>query len=107
MDPVGDGVWTDGDPPPREGCSLDVLIDGATAFPAIAQAIESARDHVYLTGWHVAPYFALERGEDPAVLGQLLAEAAERIDVRVLVWPARRSPPFIRRARRCAPGSTS
>ena len=94
MDPAGDGVWTDGDPPPREGCSLDVLIDGATAFPAIAQAIESARDHVYLTGWHVAPYFALERGEHPAVLGEMLAEAAERIDVRVLVWAGAPVPAF-------------
>jgi phosphatidylserine/phosphatidylglycerophosphate/cardiolipin synthase-like enzyme len=86
MEPPGGGIWAMGDPPPREGCSLDVLIDGAQAFPAIAEAIENARDHVHLTGWHVAPYFELVRGERPGVLGELLAEAAERIDVRVLVW---------------------
>jgi phosphatidylserine/phosphatidylglycerophosphate/cardiolipin synthase-like enzyme len=94
MDPPGGGIWAMGDPPPREGCSLDVLIDGAQAFPAIAEAIENARDHVHLTGWHVAPYFELVRGERPAVLGELLAEAAERIDVRVLVWAGAPVPAF-------------
>jgi phosphatidylserine/phosphatidylglycerophosphate/cardiolipin synthase-like enzyme len=90
----GGGLWAIGDPPPREGCSLDVLIDGASAFPAIATAIENARDHIHVTGWHVAPYFELVRGERPAVLGELLAEAAERIDVRVLVWAGAPVPAF-------------
>ena len=79
-------AWATGDPPPRDGCSLDVLVDGAAAFPAIADAISNARDHVHITGWHVAPYFELVRGERLGVLGEWLAEAAERIDVRVLVW---------------------
>jgi phosphatidylserine/phosphatidylglycerophosphate/cardiolipin synthase-like enzyme len=94
MEPPDDGIWPPGDPPPREGCSLDVLIDGAEAFPAIAKAIEHARDHVHVTGWHVAPYFELVRGEHPGVLGELLAEAAERIDVRVLVWAGAPVPAF-------------
>jgi phosphatidylserine/phosphatidylglycerophosphate/cardiolipin synthase-like enzyme len=94
VEPPGGEVWAMGDPPPREACSLDVLIDGAEAFPAIAEPIESARDHVHLTGWHVAPYFELVRGERPGVLGELLAEAAERIDVRVLVWAGAPVPAF-------------
>jgi phosphatidylserine/phosphatidylglycerophosphate/cardiolipin synthase-like enzyme len=94
IDPPADGLWASGDPPPREACSLDVLIDGADAFPAIAEAIENARDHIHVTGWHVAPYFELVRGERPAGLGELLAEAAERIDVRVLVWAGAPVPAF-------------
>lgn len=86
LDPPDELMWAAGDPPPREGCSLDVLIDGAEAFPAIAGAIERARDFVHIAGWHVAPHFELVRGEQPLVLGELLAEAAERLDVRVLVW---------------------
>ncbi|MBV8711124.1 MAG: phosphatidylserine/phosphatidylglycerophosphate/cardiolipin synthase family protein [Solirubrobacterales bacterium] len=86
LDPPDDGPWATGDPPPRPGCSLDVLIDGADAFHAIAEAIEGAQDHVHLTGWHVAPHFELVRGEHGRAIGQLLADAAERVDVRVLVW---------------------
>jgi phosphatidylserine/phosphatidylglycerophosphate/cardiolipin synthase-like enzyme len=94
LEPSGGGIWALGDPPPHAGCSLDVLIDGATAFPAIAHAIEHASDHVHITGWHVAPYFELVRGERPRVLGELLAEAAERIDVRLLVWAGAPVPAF-------------
>jgi phosphatidylserine/phosphatidylglycerophosphate/cardiolipin synthase-like enzyme len=45
-------------------------------------------------GWHVAPHFELVRGERPAVLGELLAEVAERLDVRVLVWAGAPLPAF-------------
>jgi phosphatidylserine/phosphatidylglycerophosphate/cardiolipin synthase-like enzyme len=92
--PADDGRWASGDPPPRAGCSLEVLIDGAEAFPLIAHAIESARDYVHVSGWHLAPYFELVRGERPGVLGELLAEAAERLDVRVLVWAGAPVPAF-------------
>ncbi len=92
--PPDDGVWAKGDPPPREGCSLEVLIDGATLFPRIAEAIASARDHVHVTGWHVAPYFELIRSERGRAIGELLAEAAERVDVRVLVWAGAPVPAF-------------
>jgi phosphatidylserine/phosphatidylglycerophosphate/cardiolipin synthase-like enzyme len=94
LDPPDDGPWAIGDPPPREGCRLDVLVDGAEAFPAVAAAIDGARHSVYVTGWHVAPHFELVRGEHPAVLGELLAEAAERVDVRVLVWAGAPVPLF-------------
>ena len=94
LSPPDGGIWAEGDPPPRDGCSLEVLIDGAQAFPAIAEAIETARDHVHVTGWHIAPHFELVRGERGRAIGQLLAEAAERVDVRVLVWAGAPVPAF-------------
>ena len=73
---------------------MDVLIDGAEAFPAIAEAIENARDFIHVTGWHLAPHFDLVRAERPGTLGPMLAEAAQRIDVRVLVWAGAPVPAF-------------
>ena len=94
LNPPDDGPWAAGDPSPRPGCSLAVLIDGADAFDAIAAAIEGAQDHVHLTGWHVAPHFELVRGHSGHAIGQLLAAAAERVDVRVLVWAGAPVPAF-------------
>jgi phosphatidylserine/phosphatidylglycerophosphate/cardiolipin synthase-like enzyme len=94
LEPGDDGLWAAGDPPPREGCSLDVLVDGAEALPAIAAALEGARDFVHVTGWHLAPQFEVVRGEPPVVIGALLAELAERIDVRVIVWAGAPVPIF-------------
>src|SRR5690349_3372417 len=80
LEPPDAGLWAAGAPPPRPGCSLEVLIDGAEAFPAIAEAIGQARDHVHVTGWHVAPHFELVRGDGAGgAIGKLLAEAAERV----------------------------
>ncbi len=92
--PGDDRPWAAGDPPPRAGCSLDVLVDGAEAFASTAGAIENARDFVYVTGWHIAPHFELVRGDQRGALGHLLAEAAERIDVRLLVWAGAPIPAF-------------
>ncbi|HET9074620.1 MAG TPA: phospholipase D family protein [Solirubrobacteraceae bacterium] len=80
------GGWAVGDPPPREGCELEVLIDGAEAFAAIAAAIRSARRSVWVAGWHINPGFELVRGERGTSVGALLGEMAEAVDVRVLVW---------------------
>jgi phosphatidylserine/phosphatidylglycerophosphate/cardiolipin synthase-like enzyme len=91
--PDGDRFAT-GDPPPRPGCKLEVLVDGATALPAIAQALRAARSHVHVTGWHLASHFELVRGEHPLAIGPLLAELAERIDVRVMVWAGSPVPVF-------------
>ena len=88
LDPPGDGSpWCRQAPPPRDGCSIDLLIDGADVLPAIAEAIRGARRSVRIAGWHTAPHFALERGEPPTVLRELLAQTAARgVDVRVLLW---------------------
>src|ERR1700681_4484627 len=80
------GGWAEGGASPRPGNALTVLIDGADALQAMAMAIAEARSHVHVTGWHITPNFALTRGEHPIVLKELLAEAAARIPVRVLIW---------------------
>jgi phosphatidylserine/phosphatidylglycerophosphate/cardiolipin synthase-like enzyme len=84
--PDGDGLWAEGDPPPRAGNSIEVLIDGAEALPAIAEALAGAQRFVHVTGWHIAPGFEVVRGEPAVTIGGLLAELAERLPVRVLVW---------------------
>ncbi len=88
LEPWDDGSpWCRESPAPRDGCSIDVLIDGAEVLPAVAEAIRSARRSVRMAGWHSAPHFALERGEPPTVLRELLAETVARgVDVRVLLW---------------------
>jgi len=86
-DPPADGrLWAAGDPPPHAGNALDVLIDGAQALPEIAAAIRGARRHVHIAGWSITPHFAVARDEPPMPLRELLAEAAERVPVRVLMW---------------------
>ena len=88
------GGWADGDPPPRPGNKLEVLIDGASALPRIAEELGRATSHVHLAGWNFSPDFALTRGSEPSILRNLLAELAERIDVRVLVWAGAPLPLF-------------
>ena len=95
IDPPEDGrLWADGDPPPRPGNGLEVLIDGSEALPAIERAIRGARRHVHVASWAMSPTFALSRDEPPTPLRELLAEAAERVDVRMLVWAGSPAPLF-------------
>jgi phosphatidylserine/phosphatidylglycerophosphate/cardiolipin synthase-like enzyme len=86
------GGWAVGDPPARAGNQLEVFVDGADALPRIADEIEQARSHVWIAGWHFDPDFRL-RGEGPT-LRELLAEAAERVEVRVLAWAGAPLPLF-------------
>jgi phosphatidylserine/phosphatidylglycerophosphate/cardiolipin synthase-like enzyme len=93
--PADDGrLWAAGDPPPRAGNALDVLIDGAAYFPALEQAIRGARRSVLIAGWCITPEFALVRDEPPVLLRELLGEAAEAVDVRVLLWAGAPVPVF-------------
>ena len=94
FEPSSPGVFAQGDPPPREGCELEVLIDGANALPEIAQAISEAKQFVHVTGWHLEPAFELVRGRPNGAIGVLLAEMAEQVDVRVLVWSGSPVPLF-------------
>jgi phosphatidylserine/phosphatidylglycerophosphate/cardiolipin synthase-like enzyme len=93
LDSEGAG-WAAGEPPARPGNAIEVLIDGAEALPVIANALQAARSHVHITGWFFSPDFALVRDERPVVLRHLLAELAERVDVRVLVWAGAPLPLF-------------
>ena len=80
--------------PPRDGCAVEVLVDGASALPRIAAEIAGARSHVHLAGWLFDPAFALRRDGQPVILRNLLAEVAERADVRVLAWAGAPLPVF-------------
>jgi phosphatidylserine/phosphatidylglycerophosphate/cardiolipin synthase-like enzyme len=77
---------------PRPGCRVELLADGAEALPRIAGAVRSARSHVHLAGWHFDPSFRLEEGGP--TLRELLADAAGRVDVRVLAWAGAPLPLF-------------
>ena len=93
IDPPPDGGWAGtASFAPRSGCRVEPFLDGAEALPRIADAIRSARSHVHLAGWHFDASFRLE--EDGPTLRELLAEAAERVDVRVLAWAGAPLPLF-------------
>jgi phosphatidylserine/phosphatidylglycerophosphate/cardiolipin synthase-like enzyme len=95
LEPPQDGrLWAAGEPPPRGGCALDVLIDGEQALSAIADALESARESVHIAGWHISPDFGLTRHDEAVRLRELLGELAERVDVRVLLWAGAPLPVF-------------
>ncbi len=95
LEPPRDGtLWTAGDPPPRQGCELEVCIDGAEALPRIAEAIAGARSHVHIAGWHITPNFGLTRDDRSLRLRDLLGERAASVDVRVLLWAGAPAPVF-------------
>jgi phosphatidylserine/phosphatidylglycerophosphate/cardiolipin synthase-like enzyme len=72
-----------------------VLIDGAQAFTRVAERLGAARSHIHIAGWHLEPGFEVVRDQDPpVVLGRLLAELAETVDVRVLLWAGAPVPLF-------------
>ena len=85
--------WASGEPPPRAGNAVEVLIDGAEALPRLAEELRRAESHVHLAGWHVTPTFRLGPSPDDE-LRAILAEPAERIPVRVLVWAGAPLPLF-------------
>jgi phosphatidylserine/phosphatidylglycerophosphate/cardiolipin synthase-like enzyme len=78
----------------RGGNALEILVDGEEALPRIAEELYAAQSHVHLTGWFFTPEFALERNGRLTILRNVLAELAERIDVRVLVWAGAPLPLF-------------
>jgi phosphatidylserine/phosphatidylglycerophosphate/cardiolipin synthase-like enzyme len=88
------GGWAAGEPPPRPGNSVQILIDGAQALPLIADELRGARSHVHLSGWHFSPEFALRRDGEQVVLRDLLAELSARVEVRVLMWAGAPLPLF-------------
>ena len=80
--------------PPRDGCAVEVLVDGALALPrSPTRSPEPARTSTSRAGTSrpASPSVATER---PVVLRNLLAEVAERADVRVLAWAGAPLPVF-------------
>jgi phosphatidylserine/phosphatidylglycerophosphate/cardiolipin synthase-like enzyme len=91
--PASEGLWARTATPPREGNALEVLIDGANALPRMAEAIRAAKRHVHVCSWHLEPDFDPGPRKNRAVR-ELLAETAERVPVRVLVWAGAPLPVF-------------
>jgi phosphatidylserine/phosphatidylglycerophosphate/cardiolipin synthase-like enzyme len=94
LDPPRPSLWAAGDPSPRSGCALDVLVDGGEALPCIAEALAGARAHVHIAGWYLTPGFGLRRDDQASGLRDLLGELAERVEVRVLLWAGAPVPVF-------------
>jgi len=94
LEPLTPGVWASGEPPPRPGCTLEVLIDGAEALPRLAEELGKAQSHIHLAGWFVSPHFALVREPDRVELLALLTDLAERVPVRMLLWAGSPLPLF-------------
>ena len=53
LDRLHPRLWASGDPPPRAGGTLEVLIDGAEALTRLAEELRKAESHVHLAGWFV------------------------------------------------------
>jgi phosphatidylserine/phosphatidylglycerophosphate/cardiolipin synthase-like enzyme len=92
LDPPDDSLWVAGSPPPRDGCDLEVLVDGAAALARMADDLARAEASVLMAGWHFTPSFRLRL--DGPTLRELLAGLAERVDVRVLAWAGAPLPLF-------------
>jgi phosphatidylserine/phosphatidylglycerophosphate/cardiolipin synthase-like enzyme len=91
---ASDAAFVRGGADPRAGNAVEVLIDGAEALPRIAEELSRAQSHVHLTGWFISPELQLTREEEPVIVRNLLAELAERVDVRVLLWQGAPVPAF-------------
>jgi phosphatidylserine/phosphatidylglycerophosphate/cardiolipin synthase-like enzyme len=97
--PASPGPWAaSATAAPRAGNAIDVLIDGAEALPAMADAIQGARRHVHVCSWHFEHDFCPERGDERRAVRDLLAGVAEHIPVRVLAWAGAPFPVFTPRA---------
>ena len=80
------GGFAERPPPPRDGNRVEICVDGASALPSIATAIRGARSFVHIAGWAIDPDFAVEHGPAVVTVRDLLADAANRVNVRVLIW---------------------
>src|SRR6266550_1459048 len=72
----------------------EILIDGASFLPRLAQELARAESHVHIAGWYVSTELALVREGDRRVLFDLFAELARKVDVRVLLWAGAPLPLF-------------
>ena len=88
------GGWAADAFPPRHGNTLELLIDGEQAFDRMIESLQRATAYVHITGWFLSPDFVMRDGSVPVVVRNLLAELAERVDVRVLLWAGAPVPLF-------------
>ncbi len=87
-------LWAEGDPPPRHGNDLEILIDGASFLPRLAEELAGAESHVHIAGWYLSTELALVREKERLLLLDLLEELARKVEVRVLLWAGAPLPLF-------------
>ena len=87
-------LWADGNPPPRKGNDVELLIDGANFLPRLAEELGRAESEVHIAGWYLSTELALVREGGRVVLLDLLEELAQRVDVRMLLWAGAPLPLF-------------
>jgi phosphatidylserine/phosphatidylglycerophosphate/cardiolipin synthase-like enzyme len=87
-------LWADGDPPLRSGNDIEIMIDGASFLPRLADELARAESHVHIAGWYLSTELALVREEKRLVLLDLLEELARKVEVRVLLWAGAPLPLF-------------
>jgi phosphatidylserine/phosphatidylglycerophosphate/cardiolipin synthase-like enzyme len=88
------GLWAEGDPRPRPGNDVEILIDGASFLPRLADELSHAQSHVHIAGWYLSTELALVREGERRVLLDLLAELTRKVAVRVLLWAGAPLPLF-------------
>ncbi|MGH2343853.1 MAG: phospholipase D-like domain-containing protein [Chloroflexota bacterium] len=85
-----DPQWFPGGTPPRGHNRVTPLIDGHAFFDDLARALAAAKHYVYIIGWYMTPAIPLQRGSVETVVATrlqgMLAETAQRLPVRVLLW---------------------
>jgi phosphatidylserine/phosphatidylglycerophosphate/cardiolipin synthase-like enzyme len=87
------GGWADtGAFAPRPGSVVELLVDGADVLPRMVADVGAAQSHVHVAGWFFTPAFQM--GDGGPTLRGLLADAAGRVDVRVLAWAGAPLPLF-------------
>lgn len=52
-------------------------------LPAVAQELSRAQSYLHIAGWFFSPELQMSREDEPVIVRNLLAELAERINVRV------------------------
>jgi phosphatidylserine/phosphatidylglycerophosphate/cardiolipin synthase-like enzyme len=92
FDPPPGGWAETGAFAPRAGSQVEFLVDGAEVLPRMVADISAAESHVHVTGWFFTPTFRM--GDGGPTLRGLLADAATRVDVRVLAWAGAPLPLF-------------
>jgi len=92
FDPPPRGWAQSGTFTPRSGSAVEFLVDGADVLPRMVADVGSAESHVHVAGWFFTPGFRM--GEGGPTLRELLADAAGRVDVRVLAWAGAPLPLF-------------
>jgi phosphatidylserine/phosphatidylglycerophosphate/cardiolipin synthase-like enzyme len=93
FEPAG-RLWADGDPAPRSGNDIEILIDGESFLPRLAEELARAESHVHIVGWYLSTELALVRQKERLLLIDLLEELARKVEVRVLLWAGAPLPLF-------------